>query len=479
MPNRILALDPHGAQLLAVVVETSFRGYEIVGYFAEPRNPAMPLADQVRAFLARHPANADMVLSALPGDGAAYRILDLPFRDWRKLQQTVPFELESQVPFAVDDAIVDFQVLERTATGTRVFAALAPRARIEEHLKLLADAGLDPAVVDFAPLSTLNVLQLFEGERPQRYAFLHLSAGRGTLAIYRDGRLTNLRVIDVGAEPTAPALLREIGWSLKSLNGGPPEADDAEPPPILVGGASGTELIELLRATMGLTVQRLEDLPLRQLPSALHGRQGTYAPALGLALREIADEPTLGLNFRREDYSYRRGQEEIQGALQRLAALSAVVLVLFLLWQGVSYYQLSRHYGELRDVVAQAFHAALPNVPIVDEAEQLQQEIKKLQKQQQQLGFGPGGPASPLEVLRQLSERAPTDPRMNVDELTIDADGVHVRAKTSSFEAVETVRRKIAESPLFGDVQVKDPRTTPDGSVEFRMNIQLAKGGEA
>jgi len=230
---------------------------------------------------------------------------------------------------------------------------------------------------------------------------------------------------------------------------------------------------------MGLTVQRLEDLPLRQLPSALHGRQGTYAPALGLALREIADEPTLGLNFRREDYSYRRGQEEMQGALQRLAALSAVVLVLFLLWQGVSYYQLSRHYRELRDVVAQAFHAALPNVPIVDEAEQLQQEIKKLQKQQQQLGFGPGGPASPLEILRQLSERAPTDPRMNVDELTIDADGVHVRAKTSSFEAVETVRRKIAESPLFGDVQVKDPRTTPDGSVEFRMNIQLAKGGEA
>ena len=479
MPNRILALDPHGAQLLAVVVETSFRGYQIVGFFAEPRNASLPLADQLRAFLSRHPMDADTVLSALPGDGAAYRILDLPFRDWRKLQQTVPFELESLVPFAVDDAIVDFQVLERTSGGTRVFAALAPRARIEEHLKLLSDAGLDPAIVDFAPLSTLNVLQLFEGDRPERYAFLHLSAGRGTLALYRGGRLTSLRVIDVGSEATAPALLREIGWSLKSFNGGPPEADDAEPPPILVGGASGTELIELLRASMGLTVQRLEDLPLRQLPSALHGRQGTYAPALGLALREIADEPTLGLNFRREAYSYRRGQEEMQGALKRLGALSAVVLVLFLLWQGVSYYQLSREYGELRDVVGQAFHAVLPNTPIVDEAEQLQQEIKKLQKQQQQLGFGPNGPVLPLEILRQISERAPANPRMNVDELTIDADGVHLRAKTSSFEAVETVRGKLAESPLFGDVQVKDPRTTPDGSVEFRMNLLFPKGPEA
>ena len=47
---------------------------------------------------------------------------------------------------------------------------------------------------------------------------------------------------------------------------------------------------------------------------------------------------------------------------------------------------------------------------VVDEAEQLQQEIKKLQKQQQQLGFGPTGPVSPLEILRQISERAPTEP---------------------------------------------------------------------
>jgi general secretion pathway protein L len=479
MPNRILALDPHGAQLLAVVVETSFRGYQIVGYFAEPRNASVPLAEQLRGFLSRHPLNADTVLSALPGDGAAYRILDLPFRDWRRLQQTVPFELESQVPFAVEDAIVDFQILDRSGGSTRVFAALAPRARIEEHLKLLSDAGLDPAIVDFAPLSTLNVLQLFEGDRPERYAFLHLSAGRGTLAIYRGGRLSNLRVIDVGSDASATALLREIGWSLKSLNGGPPESADAEPPPMLIGGAQGTELIELLRASMGLTVQRLEDLPLRQLPSALHGRQGTYAPALGLALREIADEPTLGLNFRREEYAYRRGKEEMQSALARLGVLSLVVLVLFLVWQGVSYYQLSREYRELRDVVTQAFHEALPNMPVIDEAEQLQQEVKKLQKQQQQLGFAPGGPVSPLEMLRQIAERAPADPRMNVDELTIDADGVHLRAKTSSFDAVETVRSKLAESPLFGDVQYKDPRKTPDGSVEFRMNLQFAKGGEA
>jgi general secretion pathway protein L len=478
MPNRILALDPHGAQLVAVVVETSFRSYQIVGYYSEPRDPSMQLGAQLRTFVSRHPMAADTVLSALPGDAAVYRFLDLPFRDWRKLQQTVPFELESQVPFAIDDAIVDFQVLDKTADGTRVFAALAPKSRIDDHLKALSEAGLDPAVVDFAPLTTLNVLQLFEGDRPERYAFLHVSAAGGTLAIYRGGQLENLRVIDVAGEPPVPALVREITWSLKSLNGGPPGESETELRALLVGGASGPELLESLRSRVGLTVQRLEDLPLRQVPAALHGRQGIYAPALGLALREIADAPTLGLNFRRESFSYRRSQEELQGAVTRLGVLGAVIVALFILWQGVSYYQLSAQYEELRDIVRRMFREALPNTPVVDEAEQLQQEIKKLQKQQQQLGFGPMGPVSPLEILRQISERAPTEPRVYVDELAIDPDGVHLRAKTASFEAVETIRKKITGSPLFSEVQVKEPRTTPDGKVEFRMNLLFGKGAE-
>src|SRR5882724_13028298 len=105
MPNRILALDPHGAHLTAVVVETSFHSYQIVGHYAEARNPSIPLSDQLRTFVARHPLTADTVLSALPGNAVSFRVLDLPFRDWRRLAQTVPFELEGQLPFTVEEAI--------------------------------------------------------------------------------------------------------------------------------------------------------------------------------------------------------------------------------------------------------------------------------------------------------------------------------------------------------------------------------------
>jgi general secretion pathway protein L len=474
MPNRILALAPHGAHLTAVVVETSFRSYQIVGFYSEPRDSSMPLGEQLRGFVARHPLKADTVLSALPGNAAAFRALDLPFRDRRRLEQTVPFELESQVPFSIEEAVVDFQVLSTTGEGAHVFAALVPKPRIEEHLKILAEAGLEPAVIDFAPLATLNVLQLFDGDRPDRYGFLHLSSDGGTFALYRGGLLQSLRVLEVAEKPLGLALAREVDWTLKSLDGLSPDEAGGKPP-LLVGGSAEPNLLDQLRQRIGLTVQRLEDLPLRRVPAALHGRQGTYAPALGLALRAIADAPTLGLNFRRDAFSYRRAQEELQGVAAKLGALFAVVLALFVISQGVSYYALSTQYRELRDLVREVFHGTLPDAPAIDEAEQLAQEVGKLRKQQQQLGFGPEGAVSVLDALRQISERVPGDPRLNVDELSVDPDGLHLRAKTSSFDAVETVRKKIAESPLFREVQVKDPRTTADGNVDFRMNLLFAK----
>lgn len=479
MPNRILALDLQAAHLVAVTVETSFRGYKFVGHYSEPRDAARPLAEQLRSFIGAHAITADTVLTALPGNAAAYRILDLPFRDRRKLGQTVPFELESQVPFALEEAIVDFLVLSKTAEGARVFAAMVPRQRIEEHLKALADAGLDPAVVDFAPLSTLNVLQLFDGDRPNRYAFVHVSSGQGTVALYNDGCLEGLRVLDVGAGAESAELAREVCWSLRSFNGRAAPAPGAAGSalPLLVGG-SPPGLEEMLERESAFTVQRLEDLPLRDVPESLRQRQALYAPALGLALREIADAPTLGLNFRRDDFAYQRGLQEMRGGLVRLGVLAAVVLLLFMVSAWISVHQLSTEYAEAREAVRTVFHATLPDKKPVDETAQLGQAIEELRKRQQQLGVPAGGGVSALELLRDVSTRAPAEPRMNVEELTLDTEALRLRGKTSSFEAVEAVKRSLSESPLYKEVQVKDPRTTPDGAVEFRLNLLFGKSIE-
>ena len=140
--------------------------------------PTVQLGEQLRNFVSRHPdgrghgaVGAPRRRCRLPVSRAAVPRL----AEARSKPSPSSSRARSRSPSMT--AIVDFQVLDKTADGTRVFAALAPKSRIDDHLKILAEAGLDPAVVDFAPLTTLNVLQLFEGDRPERYAFLHVSGG--------------------------------------------------------------------------------------------------------------------------------------------------------------------------------------------------------------------------------------------------------------------------------------------------------------
>lgn len=473
MPNRILALDLEGGHLAAVLVETSFRSYRFVSQMAVERDEERSLAEQLRDFLEAHRLEADTVLSALPARSASFRILELPFRDRRKIQQIVPFEIETQVPIALENAIASFQILSRGDSGTRVFAALAPRGAVEEHLKALGDAGLDPAIVDFSPLSTLNVLQLFEGDRPERYAFLHVRGGQTTLALQNGDGLEGLRVLDLGKAMAPESFLREVFWTLRSFEGERADPRSFDGLPVLVAGSLPEEVFRGLTGRLGLRLQRLEELPLRHVPDALRAEQGTFAAAIGLALREISEQPTVGLDFRQEEFAYQRGQQEIRGHLARLGGLAAAVLVLFLVSNFVSWWTLSSRYEELRDAVREVFVATLPGeTQILDETLQLAQAIDGLRQRVQ-----PGGSsASALEVLREASTLAPPEPRMNASELVFDGETLRLRGETESFEAVEEIKTKLSRSTLFQDVQVRDPRTNAEGRVEFRLNVLLGSG---
>ena len=95
----------------------------------------------------------DIVISAMPGELVAKRLLTLPFRDRRKLEQAVPFALEEHLPFSVEDAVVAYMPLLRDGKTSLVLAALVRKDDLRAHLDLLATAGLDPKSVTLSSLA--------------------------------------------------------------------------------------------------------------------------------------------------------------------------------------------------------------------------------------------------------------------------------------------------------------------------------------
>ena len=493
MPQRILALEVDSKELKAAVVETTFRDFRVTGFFEEPLDASHgDVPEQLRRFVAAHELEGATVLTTLPGDLVSVRTMFLPFRDRKRLDQTVPFELETQVPFGLDEIVVDYQVLQRDKAGSTVLAALVQRKDLEEHLGTLAAAGLDPKVVDLSPLATLNVLSLVGDALPETYAYVGGNARRLLVALFRNRRLVGVRTLVPTAATAADAagnghapdveervagLVREIRWTLLALNEAPLDARL----PCLVAG-DGPELALLTRAltTLDLDVRRLDQAPLRKVSDAQRGEVPRFVAPLGLALREVEQGERLGLNFRQGEFAYHRGQDELRHAAWRTATLGIVAIALLLASMYTSYQQMDRRLelvqGQIRSVVQQT----LPNAKLGrDERAQLQAEIDAAQKKLQLLsGIAPTG-ASAVDVLRTMAIAIPDTLRIDVDEYVMDVDGVRVKARTDSFETADQIKQKLVNTKAFADVQVKDIKQAADGSVDFRLVLSLSPKEES
>ena len=497
MPQRIFALDINDAELKASVVQTSFRDYKVAAFHRAPiANGAT--AEQLKRFLAQHSTAGDTIVSALPSDRVTWRTFFLPFRDVKKIAQTVPFELESSVPFGLDEVVVDYQVLHRDRAGTTVLAALVQKEDLERHLTLLQQSGVDPKSVAFSALATLNTLNLVP-KLPPTYVFIDFGPRTTTVGLYRERELAGLRTL---SRPTAAAstngaaapdehngapledgtaldvesLVSELRWTLLALNGAP--LDDALPC-YVAGDAAVIDAVEArLADALPIAIQRLDRLPLRNLGPDVGAQAPAFSSSLGLALREISPSNTLGVNFRRGEFTFHRAQQELRDAFRNVAILGCVVLALIVVDTVMKQYQRVQQAAAVEAQIQKVFNATLPDMGRVanpkatlhDETEALRQRVNLLND------IVPVSSSTSIDILRAAASAVPAKIRIDCEEYTMDPDEVRVRCNTETYDSVDTIKEELAKTGYFSDVVVKDAKTDQKGSgVDFRMALKLNK----
>lgn len=493
MPQRILALELDEQELQGVLVETSFRDYRVVGFYREDLVADETVAEQVRRFVARPELAADTVLSSLPGDVVTWRTFFVPFRDRRRLDQTVPFELEAEVPFGLDEVIVDYHSLHRDKNGTIVLAAMVQREDLEKHLNVLSEAGVDPKIVDLAPLATLNVLRLLDKDLPDQFIYIGGAPQRLTVALYREKRLAGLRTIVVapadsdethegngkphGEQDRLDETVSEIRWTLTALNEGQLEAGTT----CFIGGKGirFDDIAQALEAALQVKTRRIEARESPRLSRELTKDLPSFASPMGLALREVAPNDAVGVNFRRGEFTYHRAQEEVRRAMWRSAALLVVVLGLIIASTYMDYERLQTRSrlldNSVRDIVAQTLEEAR-NAP--DPVKLLRDAIAAEKEKMAVLGdVAPLDGGTVVDAMRVVAMALPAEVKVDADEFIMDAASIRMKVTTDSFETADLIKQKIAAANYFADVQAKDVKQCKDGQcVNFRLILTFGSG---
>lgn len=530
MAHLTVGLDIGSRSIKGVRLARGLRGTWLTDYFVHPvpDDPARSLVERqeeaLRALKAEGRLKGERWVVGIPASEISLREMELPFSDPGKINEVAAYEIESQIPFDLQDVVVQAVLLEREASSgkARVLTGALSRERLTERLRLLERVGIDPQEVELDGLALARLFRGAEPHPPSPLWLIEMGASQTQILGIHQGRLIGLRGLAMGGDWLTQAMARGLSLSEEEAEKMKREVDlndphdvrasllqdalepwinelektlrlvtepfDEEsktPPPrlLLMGGGGRLRglsevLADRLAGTVGVRLEVVTPVHLLQkgpgseiggLRESLVSGQGGPSPiALALALR--AEEGWV-LGFRRGEFAFGKAVAERRA---QWIALGVTLLLLLGFWMGnlyVRYQVKASRYQELKRDLRSQFEEAFPTVrPVVQEISQARSAIDALKRTEGFLGVGE---PAPLHVLEGITHAVPKGIAIEVHDLLIDKGTVRMEAQTDSFESIDRIKAGLASVSGFREVTVSDAKVGADPEkVKFRIQFK-------
>ena len=154
------------------------------------------------------------------------------------LQSALRFEAQELIPIPVEDAILDFQILDEHVTSIsgakmRILLAAAQTDMVRTHLAAVQGAGLGAVAVDLVPFALVRSLlgggQSFAETAAE--AIICIGGGVTTVVVHEQGIPRFVRILLVGGDDITDAIARELDLDLDEAEDLKRRADTASSDP--------------------------------------------------------------------------------------------------------------------------------------------------------------------------------------------------------------------------------------------------------
>lgn len=220
----IVGLDIGSSMMKVAELKKAGSGVEVTALDAAPTpaeafdnnmlvDPQL-LGQAVKALLNKAGVTAKQVVGAVSGQSAVVvRVIDVPQMDGGELAETMKWEVERHVPFAVNEVIMDYQAIERPegypeGSNMDVLLAVAQQDSVDRYVEMLRAAGLKPAAIDVEPLAvSRTLLELAPAGQPgHAVAVVNIGASVTEIGIYRDKLPVFLRTLPLAGDNLTRAI---------------------------------------------------------------------------------------------------------------------------------------------------------------------------------------------------------------------------------------------------------------------------------
>jgi general secretion pathway protein L len=423
-----------------------------------------------------------------PARDVSFRQVRLPFTQRKKIEQTISFEVESMIPYAIEDVFVDYCVTAHQ-THADILTAIVPKSHMDEWITRFLTLGRTVDVIDVDGISVLSNLMAYQGIKGAGI-FLDIGAKNTTGVFFHDGHKIQVRHFAHGGESisetlatdstdrTLEGLFSELKKTMDFLawNGELPE----NPAVIFLtgGGSLNEDIRKSLAKYFSLPVTAIDIAASVPIHIDEKYRETWSSPvmnqALALALR--FNRRVTGFNFRRLIIA---GKDRFKGAkknLKWIAAALAIFLVLGAVEFYLDYALTKARVARLKGDVSAVFKQNAPDVTrIVEPVQQLKTKIAEAKKVTQNLREATSG-VTALDVLRDISVLTPPTAGFIITSFNYDNVQVIIKGEASNYDAVDAIKRELGRSKYFSGVTISSSNTMKqDNKVEFEMRATIRK----
>lgn len=498
MPSKITGLHMDGDSIVAVQVRAGLKGYEISSCSRiVVREGVVPERD-LKVLLESADFRSDRFVAQIPDKEIFFRNLPMPFKDHKKIRQTLPFEMETLVPLPVEELVTDFMATDGS-DGARIITASATRETIGEYLATLQTCGIVPYLLEVWGASLAS--SVINQGLSDHGLVLDMGADSVSMALFMNRKVVLIRTLSFKnaslpnlfmapengpvtqsfQEEEVDAYFRSMCTAIRNtIHAYQHMAGDFIAPEKVFFTGPGAlfprcgDLLSRFLQIPAVEIDLCGDSKIR-VSEEMAGswRPALMSNALSLAMRGAGKG--MGFNLLRDEFQGKKRLFGHKKEWRKMVIFLLIILLFFGVDMAVDYYSLKSRYDALDSEMVRVFRKTFPNISrIVDPVQQMKVEIQQLkQKGTAELRMESQGA---LDVLKEVSRGIPKRLDLIVTRMVIDPETVSIKGKTGAFNSVDIIKNGLSASSLFSSVNISSANLDRTGKmVKFEMKLVRKK----
>lgn len=511
MPEKILGLDIGEESIKAVQVTAGLKGYEIIGSSLIDIKEAGGAQEALKKLFENDGFRSGICITSLPVKSFSFRNIKLPFKDKKKIDQIIAYELEPRIPYRVDDILIDYVIADQP-DQSEIFAAATLKSNVGELVKLLEGHPPEISIIDIDAVPVASklpaMMPLLRGEKCG--LLLDIGARNTAGVLFKGGKVFQIRNYPFGGDKITGVAAQAINCEFGDAEKRKKEGDIAEAREeiskvcrkffsdvkktlqflnlkgeldksvsrifLTGGGALYPDIREELADYFSVPVDMVDISSADNIRPGGKSRE-KWDPmlmnhALALATRE--SKRGAGFNFRRGEFKPKGRYEKFKKDFRWAAAL---ILTILFVW-GIDLY-MDYHYdriylSKLKHEIITVFKRTCPEVTrIVDPVQQLKVKIVEAKKSSMGLSKIDSG-ATALNTLKDISRLIPESPDILITRFTFDGDSTKIKGETDNFNTVDSIKNNLSKSKYFKNITISSASLIKNGSrVGFDLRIEF------